>query len=181
MRFVAAGLEGAFVVELEEHADERGFFARAFSRDEFAEQGIPMDVVQANLSSNHEAGTVRGLHYQLPPKAEAKLFRCVRGAVYAVAVDLRPESPTYRSHAAHELSDENRRALYVPSLCATGYQTLRPGSEVLYLTSAVYAPELERGLRYDDPLLGIPWPLQARVVSAKDSAWPLLDPGGEGS
>jgi dTDP-4-dehydrorhamnose 3,5-epimerase len=178
VRFVAAGLEGAFVVELEEHADERGFFARAFSKDEFAEQGIPMDVVQANLSSNHEAGTVRGLHYQLPPKAEAKLFRCVKGAVYAVAVDLRPESPTYRSHAAHELSDGDHRALYVPPLCATGYQTLRPGSEVLYLTSAVYAPDLERGLRYDDPLLGIPWPLRARVVSAKDSAWPLLDPQG---
>lgn len=174
MRFVATSLQGVFVVDLEPHADERGFFARAFCAEEFAAHDLPSAVVQANLSYNVRAGTTRGLHYQDASAPEAKFFRCIAGETFNVAVDLRPGSPTYHRWFGTILSAANRRALYLPPLCAAGYQALTDGAEVLYLTSAAYTPSAERGIRADDPLLGIEWPLEPAIRSDKDRAWPLL-------
>lgn len=133
-----------------------------------------MDVVQANLSYNHRAGTLRGMHYQLPPAAETKLVRCTQGAILDVIVDLREGSPTYLQHIAVELTAENRRALYVPEMFAHGYQALTDGAEVVYQVGEAYTPGYERGLRHDDPQLGIQWPMPVTVISAKDQAWTLL-------
>lgn len=128
--------------------------------------------VQCNLSFNHRAGTLRGMHYQAPPATETKLVRCVRGAIFDVIVDLRPNSPTFLQHVGVELTAENRRALYVPELFAHGYQTLTDDTEVLYMVGEFYTPGAERGLRYDDPALGIAWPLPVSAISEKDLAWP---------
>ena len=175
MRLVPTALEGPVVVELEHRADDRGFFARTFDRAIFAEAGLEAVVEQANLSYNHRAGTLRGMHYQLPPATEAKLVRCTAGAILDVVVDVRPGSPTRLQHVAVELSAENRRALYVPPMFAHGYLTLTDGAEVVYQVSEAYTPGVERGLRYDDPALGIDWPLPVAVISEKDAAWPLLE------
>lgn len=162
------------VLEIEERSDQRGFFARTFCRDEFLEAGLEPAVEQCNLSYNHVAGTLRGMHFQVSPHPEVKLVRCTRGAIVDVVVDMRPESPTYRRHVAVELTAENRRALYVPAYFAHGYQTLVDGTEVVYQVGGAYVPEAERGLRYDDPDLGIDWPVPVAMVSEKDSSWPLL-------
>jgi dTDP-4-dehydrorhamnose 3,5-epimerase len=176
MKFHEAPLSGAAVIEIETHEDDRGFFARAFCQREFEEHGLGPTVAQANLAFNHKRGTLRGMHYQLPPAAEAKLIRCIRGAVYDVIVDLRLDSPTYLHHFGVELSADNRRALYVPELFAHGYQTLADDTEVLYQVSEFYTPGQERGLRHDDPLLAIDWPLPVSVISPKDAAWPHMEP-----
>jgi dTDP-4-dehydrorhamnose 3,5-epimerase len=176
VRFVETGLDGAWIVELERHTDERGFFARAFCRSEFEAHAIPSDVVQANVSYNHRAGTLRGMHYQVPPATETKFIRCINGAIHDVIVDLRPDSPTYLQHVGVELSATNRRALYVPGLFAHGFVTLTDDAEVLYLVGEYYTPGHERGIRYDDPVLGIDWPHPVAVLSHKDAAWPDLDP-----
>jgi dTDP-4-dehydrorhamnose 3,5-epimerase len=178
VRFTETHIDELFVVDLERHDDERGFFARAFAAEEFEARGLGLNVVHVNLSSNRRAGTIRGLHYQAPPATERKFFRCIQGAVHAVAVDVRPGSPTYGKHAGVDLDAEMHRGLYVPELCATGYQALADGAEVIYFVSAPYAPECERGLRYDDPALGISWPLPVTAVSDKDRSWALL-PGDE--
>jgi dTDP-4-dehydrorhamnose 3,5-epimerase len=177
MIFTQTTLPGAAIVDIEARADERGFFARVFCADEFAGQGLETRVVQANLSFNARRGTLRGMHYQLPPAGEAKLVRCIRGAIYDVIIDLRPESPTYLRHFGVELSAENHRALYIPQQFAHGFQTLADETEVLYLVSEFYTPAYERGLRYDDPAFGIDWPLPISVISAKDAAWGLFDAG----
>lgn len=168
-------VEGVAVVELELREDSRGFFARTFSADEFRAAGLEPIVEQCNLSFNHAAGTLRGMHRQIAPHPEAKLVRCTRGAVLDVIVDMRDDSPTRLQHVAVELTAENRRALYVPPYFAHGYLTLTDGAEVMYQVSGAYAPEAERGLRYDDPALGIDWPLEVQVISEKDASWPLLD------
>jgi dTDP-4-dehydrorhamnose 3,5-epimerase len=173
--FRETSIPGVAVVELEPRADERGFFARAFCAREFTEQGLVPDVVQANLSFNHRAGTTRGLHFQAASHPEAKFFRCIRGETFNVAVDMREGSPTFGRWTGVVLSAENRNGLYIPPLCAAGYQALTDGAEVLYTVSGFYAPEAERGLRYDDPALGIDWPLEPSIVSEKDRSWPLLD------
>jgi dTDP-4-dehydrorhamnose 3,5-epimerase len=178
VRFVETELEGAFVIEPDLLTDDRGGFARTFCRREFEEHGLDPDVAQANISFNHRAGTLRGMHYQLPPAAEAKLVRCTRGAIHDVAVDLRPGSPTYLGHVGVELSDRNRRALYVPELFGHGYQALTDDAEVVYLVSEFYAPGQERGFRYDDPAVGIRWPRPVTAVSEKDAAWTPLAAGG---
>lgn len=178
MRFSPCELDGVFLVELEPHRDERGFFARGFCTEEFAAHGLTLTVAQVNVSFNHERGTVRGLHYQVEPAPEAKLFRCIAGATHSVVVDLRPGSSTYGAHLGMELDAERGAALYVPPLCAYGYQALVDGATALYFVSHPYAPECERGLRYDDPALGIDWPLTATQVSEKDRSWPLLDAAG---
>lgn len=162
------------ILEIEERSDQRGFFARTFCRDEFLEAGLEPAVEQCNLSYNHVAGTLRGMHFQVAPHPEVKLVRCTRGAIVDVVVDMRPESPAYRRHVAVELTAENRRALYVPAYFAHGYQTLVDGTEVVYQVGGAYVPEAERGLRYDDPDLGIDWPVPVTMVSEKDSSWPLL-------
>ena len=168
-------LAGPVVVELELRQDERGFFARSFDREQFAAAGLEPVVEQCNVSFNHRAGTLRGMHYQVAPAMEAKLVRCTAGAVLDVVVDVRPGSPTYLRSVAVELSAANRRALYVPPMFAHGYQTLVDGAEVTYQVSEAYTPGTERGLRHDDPLLGLSWPLPVSAVSAKDAAWPLLE------
>ena len=175
MRFIETQLSGAYIVELERKEDDRGFFARAFCANEFAERGLKPEMVQCNISFNQQKGTVRGLHFQRPPAAEAKLFRCIRGATYHVAVDMRPESRTFGSHVGIELSaeDENRKALYIPEMCAAGYQALTSRAEVLYLTSASYSPSCEQGVRFDDPTIGIKWPLEVSAISDRDASWPL--------
>jgi dTDP-4-dehydrorhamnose 3,5-epimerase len=175
-----APVEGVAVVDLEQRSDDRGFFARTFCREEFLAAGLEPVVEQCNLSYNHRAGTLRGMHFQVAPHPETKLVRCTRGAIVDIIVDMRPDSPTYLEHVMVELTAENRRALYVPPYFAHGYQTLEDGSEVVYQVGGAYHPAAERGLRHDDPQLGLSWPLPVSVISAKDAAWPLLaerDPG----
>jgi dTDP-4-dehydrorhamnose 3,5-epimerase len=174
MRFIETGLRDAYSIELEPIEDQRGFFARIFCVDEMRALGMETEIVQINLSHNLRKGVVRGLHYQVAPAPEAKLMRCIRGAIFDVIVDMRPESPTYRRWFGIELSAENRRALYVPPMFAHGYQALTDGAEVFYPTTGVYTPACERGLRYDDPALGITWPIPPTEISAKDQLWPLL-------
>lgn len=175
MIFTETPLRGAFVIDLEPRVDERGFFARTFCAREFEEHGLRPLVAQANVSFNLRSGTLRGMHYQLPPAAETKLVRCTRGAILDVIVDLRENSPTYLQHFGVELTAENRRALYVPELFAHGYLTRTDEAEVEYQVSEFYTPGQERGMRYDDPALGIAWPMPIQVISDKDAAWPLLD------
>ena len=174
MIFTETSLPGAFVIDVELIEDERGFFARWYCTKEFADHGLLPVGAQGNLSYNRRRGTVRGMHMQLPPAAEAKLVRCQRGAVVDVIVDTRPGSPTRWQSTAVELTADNRRALYVPEGFAHGYQTLSDDAEVLYQVSEFYAPAHEVGLRYDDPDLGLLWPLPIESVSAKDASWPLL-------
>ena len=167
-------IEGPAIIDLEQRSDDRGFFARAFCIEEFGAAGLPTDVEQCNLSGNYRAGTLRGLHFQIAPHPEAKLVRCIRGAIVDVIVDMRPDSPTRLQHIAVELTADNKRALLVPPYFAHAYQTLQDDTEVLYQVSGSYAPEAERGLRYDDPALGITWPLPVNVISTKDASWPLI-------
>ena len=176
MRFVETKLRGAFVLELEPREDDRGFFARSFCQKEFEAHGLKPSVAQCNTSFNHRRGTMRGMHYQLPPAAETKLVRCTRGSILDVIVDLRPGSPTYLQHVAVELSEQNRRQLYVPELFAHGYLSLTDGAEVAYQVGEFYTPGCERGIRYDDPQLGIDWPIAVEVISEKDASWPAFRP-----
>lgn len=177
MLFHETDLPGAYVVELDRRVDDRGFFARAFSADDFVRQGLVAEVSQCNLSYNARRGTLRGFHYQAPPASEAKLIRCTRGAVHNVIVDLRPDSPTYLRHAAMELTSANRLALYVPPLFATAMQTLEDDTELYYQVSHPYTPSAERGLAHDDPVLGVRWPLEVTEISPKDAAWPPIRGG----
>jgi dTDP-4-dehydrorhamnose 3,5-epimerase len=176
MKFIETRLPGAWIVELEKHGDERGFFARAYCRDEFAEHGLMTEIVQANLSLSRRAGTLRGMHLQVPPAAEIKLVRCVRGAIHDVIVDLRPRSPTFGEWLGVELSAANRTMLYVPEGFAHGFLTLTDDAETFYQVSAPYTPECERGIRYDDPRIGIEWPGQPVEISEKDRSWPDFRP-----
>ena len=176
MKFTDTHLPGVTIVELEPFTDDRGFFARAFDAREFSEHGLTGRVSQANISFNRRRGTLRGLHYQLPPAQEAKHIRTVRGAAHFVVVDLRPDSPTERQHVAVPLDASSRRSLLVPEGCAVGMQTLEDDTELFYQVSEFYTPDRERGLRHDDPELGIEWPLPVAVISDKDRAWPLLEP-----
>lgn len=176
MIFRELELPGAFLLELERREDERGFFARTFCRRELEEHGLDPFVAQANLSYNRTKGTLRGMHYQAPPSEEAKLVRCVRGAIHDVIVDVRPEAPTFGRHTAVELTADNRLELYVPPGFAHGFQTLEPDTEVSYLMSEFYAPEHGRGFRHDDPEVGIRWPLPVAVISEKDRNLPQLSP-----
>lgn len=172
VKFVNTGLPGAVVVEPELLADERGFFARTWCAREFADHGFKDVFVQCSISFNRRTGTLRGLHYQAPPHEEAKLVRCTMGAVYDVIVDLRPDSPTYLKHFAVELTQDNRRMLYVPDGCAHGFQTLTDGAEVFYQISEFYSPESSAGHRWNDPAFGIDWPLEVSVISERDNGYP---------
>lgn len=175
MRFTETRLEGAFLIDLERHEDNRGFFARTFCQNEFAEHGLNTTIAQANLAFNRFKGTLRGMHFQFPPKAESKLVRCPRGGIVDIIVDLRPESATYLEHVAVELNEENGTALYVPERFAHGYQVLVDNTETTYQVDEFYAPETEGGLRYDDPKLGLVWPLAVAEISEKDEGWALLE------
>lgn len=178
MEFIQTPIDGVAILDLEQHHDHRGFFARTFCQDEFSANGLLPDVAQCNISHNHIAGTLRGMHYQLAPATEAKLVRCIAGAVVDTIIDLRPGSPTYLQHVSVELSAVNRRSLYVPPMFAHGYQTLVDDTELLYQVSERYTPGMERGLRYDDPVLALSWPVPVSSISEKDASWPLLEPVG---
>ena len=176
MRFTETKVAGAYLIEPEPIADERGFFARTWCREEFAANGLDPELAQANISFNIRKGTLRGLHYQEVPHAEAKLVRCTTGAIFDVAVDLRSGSPTYLGWFGAELSDDNRSMLYVPEGCAHGFLTLTDGAEVAYQMSAPYAPEAARGVRFDDPAFGIEWPGEVVVINQRDRTYPDFTP-----
>jgi dTDP-4-dehydrorhamnose 3,5-epimerase len=175
MHFTATNLDGAFIVEPKLHEDTRGLFARTYCAREFREQGLVDLFVQCNTSWNARKGTIRGLHYQLSPSSEVKLVRCTAGALWDVIVDLRPDSSTYLEHVAVELTAKNRLALYIPAMFAHGFQALEDATEVFYQMSEFYAPTLSRGVRYDDPKLGIKWPLPLTSISDQDLSWSLLE------
>jgi dTDP-4-dehydrorhamnose 3,5-epimerase len=175
VRFQETDVQGAYVVHPEFREDDRGSFARIFCGVEFEERGLSPLIAQMNLATTARAGTVRGLHYQLWPAAEAKLVRCVHGAIFDVVVDLRADSPTLGRWFGVELGPEGAAALYVPAGCAHGYQALTDGASALYQASAPYTPELERGLHHADPAIGIAWPLPPVQVSEKDRSLPPLD------
>ena len=176
MRFEPLALRGAMLVRIEPRADARGFFARTACAEEFRALGLPGTFLQSSISWNEQRGTVRGMHWQWPPSQEGKLVRCLRGAIYDVLVDLRPEEPTYLTHCALELDEDNRDAVYIPPGLAHGFQTLRAGSEVLYQMTVPHAPGLAAGLRWNDPAFGIRWPITAPVVIAeRDARYPDFD------
>jgi dTDP-4-dehydrorhamnose 3,5-epimerase len=176
MRFTETKVAGAFLIEPEPIADERGFFARTWCREEFAGHGLTGELAQANISYNHRRGTLRGLHYQAAPHAEAKLVRVTRGAIWDLALDLRRDSPTYLAWFGAELTDENRQMLYVPEGCAHGFLTLTDDAEVAYQMSAPYAPEAARGVRFDDPAFAIEWPGEVVVINERDRTYPDFAP-----
>jgi dTDP-4-dehydrorhamnose 3,5-epimerase len=181
MIFRDTPIPGARLVELEPRGDGRGFFARMFCEQEFAAAGLPRRVAQANNSLSARRGTVRGMHYQLPPDAETKMVRCVRGGLFDVVLDLRPDSPTFGRWHGEELTADNRRMLVIPRGCAHGFVTLTDDAEVLYLVDHPYSPGRERGVRHDDPRFGIEWPVRPVEVSDKDRAWPSFDPQWHGT
>lgn len=170
MKFLETKLKGSFIIIPERIEDERGFFARTFCRREFEAHGLNPNLVQCNISFNKQKGTLRGMHYQLPPHAETKLVRCTAGAIYDVIIDLRAESPTYKEWYAAELTAENHQMLYVPEGFAHGYETLTDSTEAAYQVSEFYSPEGERGVRWNDPVFSIVWPLPVAEISHKDAA-----------
>ena len=172
MKFSETKINGVFVIELEKHADDRGWFARAWCREEFAAHGLPTDLAQTNLSYNVQRGTVRGMHFQAAPHAEAKLIRCVAGAVHDVALDLRPESPTFKQSFAIELTAENDLAVFLPEGVAHGFQTLTDDATLFYQMSAPYAPESASGVRWDDAAFQIQWPIAEVIVCERDFSFP---------
>ena len=174
MKFESTPINGAFVVQLNKIEDERGFFSRIFCQEEFEAHGLSNQVVQSNLSHNTHKGTVRGMHYQIAPALETKLVRCIRGSIIDIIVDMRPESSTFKQHFSIKLDDTGGTALFVPCMCAHGFQTLEDNTDVMYMVSGMYTPECERGLRHDDPQLGIHWPSPVEHISDKDQQWPLL-------
>lgn len=175
MIFEPTALPGAFVLRQERREDERGFFARVWCREEFAAHGIAVDMVQASVSHNRRAGTLRGLHFVWPPAREGKLVRCERGSIFDAVVDLRPASAAFMKHIGLRLSEDDGAALYVPPGCAHGFQTLADDCTVLYLMSEAYRPELAAGVRHDDPAFRIAWPAPVTVVAERDRCYPDFD------
>jgi dTDP-4-dehydrorhamnose 3,5-epimerase len=176
VKFDPTPLQGAYTVTLEKRGDDRGFFARLFCEQEFAAAGLAMPIVQINNSLSAKAGTLRGMHYQLPPAAETKVVRCIRGALFDVIIDLRPDSPSFGQWFGAELTADNRLMMVVPQGFAHGFLTLTDDTEAFYLVNAPYAPEQERGLRFNDEHFGIVWPGIPSDVSPKDQTWPDFNP-----
>lgn len=168
MVFTKTKLKGAYIIELEPLKDERGFFARTFCQNDFKKNGLNPRIAQCNISFNQKKGTLRGMHYQVAPYEEAKLVSCTRGSIYDVIVDLRSDSPTYCKWFAVELSDKNYKMLYIPEGFAHGFQSLKDNTIVFYQMSEFYNPESARGVRWDDTMFGIKWPLSNKVISKKD-------------
>jgi dTDP-4-dehydrorhamnose 3,5-epimerase len=176
VKFTPTDLPGVYLIDLEPIEDERGFFARSWCSEVFVANGLDGNLEQCNISFNRYKGTLRGMHFQAEPHGEAKLVRCTLGAIYDVAVDLRPDSPTYLCHVGAELSAENRRALFIPEGLAHGFQTLTAESEVFYQMSRAYVPGAARGVRWNDPVFAIAWPDDERVISERDKSWPDYSP-----
>ena len=181
MKFTSLPLSGAYLIDLEKRGDDRGFFGRFFCETEFAQHGLLDRFVQINNSLTAKNGTLRGMHYQLPPAAEVKVVRCIHGALYDVILDLRPHSKSFGQSFGAELTAENRTMMYVPQGFAHGFLTLQPDTEALYLVSAAYAPDAERGIRFDDPKFSIRWPVTPSELSDKDRKWPDYDPDFHGA
>jgi dTDP-4-dehydrorhamnose 3,5-epimerase len=179
MKFTPTPVAGTFLVDLEPRGDDRGFFARAFCANEFSDHGLETSFVQANTSFSARRGTLRGLHYQLPPSEEVKLVRCVRGALWDVVLDRRVASPSLGRWFGAELTAENRRAIYIPRGCAHGFITLTDQTEVSYMVSGFYDADLERGVRWDDPAFGIEWPMTPEVISDRDRGHPDYHASGD--
>lgn len=172
MRFEKTNISGVVEVHLEQKADERGFFARSWCRREFEQAGLNPNLAQCSISYNPHHGTLRGMHYQAPPRAEAKLVRCTRGAIYDVAIDLREQSPTFRKWVGAMLTAENRAMLFIPEGCAHGFLTMEEDCEVFYQISDFYSAESARGVRWNDPAFGVIWPEQPRLMSERDRTYP---------
>lgn len=172
MIFKETQLKGAFVISIEKREDLRGFFARAWCRREFEDHGLRANFVQANISHNHQRGTLRGMHYQISPYEEVKLVRCTKGAIYDAIIDLRPISSTYKKWFGVELTPDSRDMLYVPEGFGHGFQVLKDDTEVFYEVTQYYHPDSERGVRYNDPSFGIIWPTAVTEISEKDNNWP---------
>lgn len=182
MIFTKTKIPGVVVIDLERRSDERGFFARQWCAEEFMRAGLNPAVTQINVARSTAAGTLRGIHYQKSPDAEVKLVRCTRGAVFDVAVDLRPESPTFRQWFGTEIDAETGRMLYIPEGCGHGYLTLTPDADLVYQASVPYAPASATGVRHDDPAFNISWPEAVKVISSQDQNWPAfaVDAGSDG-
>lgn len=176
MIFNKTPLPGAYIIDLEKKGDDRGFFARVFCKQEFKQHELETEFVQINNSLSAKKGTLRGMHYQLDPHAEVKVVRCIKGRLWDVILDIRPNSPTFGQWFGAELSAENRRMMYVPKGFAHGFITLEDDTEAFYLVSAYYAPEFERGIRWNDPKFNIQWPIEPQVISDKDRNHPDFDP-----
>lgn len=174
MLFSPTDIAGAYRIDIQPSEDSRGFFARTWCVKELSEHGLDTALDQCSVSFNRKRGTVRGMHYQVPPHEENKLVRCTRGSIFDVVLDLRPDSPSFRKWQSFELTAGNHRALYIPKGCAHGLQTLEDDTEVLYMISAPYAPDASRGVRWNDPAFGITWPLKDVIVSDRDAALPLF-------
>jgi dTDP-4-dehydrorhamnose 3,5-epimerase len=172
MIFKETKLKGAYIITIDPIEDERGFFARSFCVKEFEKYGLNPSITQCNISYNGKKGTLRGMHYQVPPHEEAKLVRCTMGAIYDVIIDLRPDSPTFKQWVATELLANNRRMLYIPEGVAHGFQTLEDHTEVFYQMSEFYYPECAKGVRWNDPTFGIFWPVDAQMISIGDQQYP---------
>ncbi|MFN8445485.1 MAG: dTDP-4-dehydrorhamnose 3,5-epimerase [Caldilineaceae bacterium] len=172
MIFHATPLKGAYQIELEKISDERGYFARAWAMQEFLDHGLEATLSQCNTSFNHKRGTVRGMHYQLPPHGEVKLVRCTSGAIFDVMIDLRPDSPSFLRWIGAELSAENGRMLYIPQGFAHGFQALSDGAEIFYMNSAAFEPAAQRGARWNDALFAIDWPLPVSMINQRDANYP---------
>jgi dTDP-4-dehydrorhamnose 3,5-epimerase len=171
MKFTETKLKGAYIIEFEKLTDDRGFFARSWCQKELEAHGLTARAVQANVSFNHQKGTLRGMHYQIAPHQEAKLIRCTRGAIYDVIIDLRPDSATYKQWIGEELTADNFTMLFVPEDFAHGYQTLENHTEVTYQVTQFYTPGSEKGIRFNDPAFGIQWPIKISIISDKDKNW----------
>ena len=177
MKFEQTKIPGVWIISLEPKGDERGYFVRNFAKEELARLGIEYNIVHVNRSLSKIVGTTRGLHYQVPPRAEDKMLQCLRGKILWAVVDIRKGSPTYRQWLAVELSPEKMNMVICPKGCANGIQVLAPDSELQYFVTETYSPEHERGLRWNDPFFGIDWPFkEPAIISDKDAAWPLIDP-----
>jgi len=175
LKFCKTPLQDVYVIELDRLEDDRGFYARGWCQREFSENGMKLPFVQANMSFSKKKGTLRGMHYQEQPHYEAKLMRCINGAIYECVIDLRPGSATYKKSYGVELSAENRKMLFVPGGFANGFLTLEDNSEVFYQVTEFYHPESECGVRFDDPAFGIEWPIAPVSISDKDRNWPDFD------
>ena len=172
MKFTETPVQGAFILDVDRIIDERGYFGRLWCAKELRDQGLNTRIEQTNIGFSPQAGTLRGLHYQTEPHGEVKMTRCTRGAVFAVVLDIRLDSPTFRNWHGVELNPHNASKLYVPKGCATGYLTLEDDSEIYYSTSKFYAPEAATGVRFDDPFFAIEWPREVKVISDNDKSWP---------
>lgn len=175
MKFIKTKINGAYIIETNKVVDERGFFINSWNKKEFHKNNLEVNLTECNIAFNNKKGTIRGLHYQIPPYDGAKLVRCIKGRIWDVVLDLRPNSKTFKQWFSVELNEENNKINYIPPGCAHGYQTLEDNSEMLYLMSQEYMLKYERGLKYSDPVFNISFPLKVSSISKKDLAWNFFE------